>query len=170
MSEARRSPEAGSWCQSLADEAETQELGRAFARHARPPLAVWLRGDLGTGKTTFARAYIQALGFQGYVKSPSYGLLETYPLAAQTVLHLDLYRIEDPEELEYLALRDLYDTRSVLLVEWPERGAGNLPQADLVLEFEQTGEARFVNCRPLSEAGQVLAKTVIGEIRKALSS
>lgn len=153
----------GGWTLQLPDEASVEHLAGAFARCLRPPLAVWLRGDLGAGKTTFARAYVHALGFKGYVKSPSYGLLETYPLETQTVLHLDLYRIEDPEELEYLALRDLFDQRTVLLVEWPDRGRGHLPEPDLVLDFGESNEVRFIKCRPLSKAGQALAERVSGE-------
>jgi tRNA threonylcarbamoyladenosine biosynthesis protein TsaE len=122
---------------------------------------VYLRGDLGAGKTTFARAYIHALGFAGYVKSPSYGLLETYQVGGQTVLHLDLYRIEDPEELEYLAVRDLFDAASVLLVEWPDRGRQHLPAPDLVLDFGEMGAVRFIHCTAVSERGAAVADRVL---------
>ena len=96
------------WRQGVPDEAAVARLAARFAEAVQPPLVLYLRGDLGAGKTTFARAYIHALGYQGYVKSPSYGLLETYEAGGFNILHLDLYRIEDPEELEYLALRDLF--------------------------------------------------------------
>ena len=119
----------------------------------KPPCVVYLRGDLGAGKTLFTRAYIHALGFEGYVKSPSYGLLETYQAGGQTILHLDLYRIEDPEELEYLAIRDLYGQDCVLMVEWPNRGGNFLPDADLVLEFYEKGESRFIKCTSFSTSG-----------------
>ena len=110
------------WNYDLPDEAAAQDFAREFSAALQPPCVVYLKGDLGAGKTTFARAYVHGLGYEGYVKSPSYGLLETYQVDDIQVLHLDLYRIEDPEELEYLAIRDLYDRRSVLLVEWPDRG------------------------------------------------
>jgi tRNA threonylcarbamoyladenosine biosynthesis protein TsaE len=126
------------------------------------PAVIYLRGDLGAGKTTFARAYIHSLGFTGYVKSPSYGLLETYAAGGQNVLHLDLYRIEDPEELEYLALRDLFDDGSVLLVEWPDRGGYYLPKPDLVLDFGENSETRFICCRSFTECGQILSGKVSG--------
>ena len=129
-----------------------------------------LQGDLGAGKTTFARAYIQALGFEGYVKSPSYGLLETYEAGGFNILHLDLYRIEDPEELEYLALRDLFDQRTVLLIEWPERGEGHLPGADLTLKFGETGGKRHIACQEGSARGLALARSISSSFRYAVSS
>ena len=152
------------------DEAAVARLAARFAAAAEPPLVGYLRGDLGAGKTTFARAWIHALGYQGYVKSPSYGLLETYETAAQKVLHLDLYRIEDPEELEYLALRDLFDDRTVLLVEWPDRGAGRLPPADFVLEFGETAGGRHIDCRGASGRGRRLARQVTESTGNAVSS
>ena len=128
-------PNEPDWVEVVRNEEAVAVLAAKFAVSAETPVVIYLRGDLGAGKTTFARAYIQSLGFSGYVKSPSYGLLETYEAGGQKILHLDLYRIEDPEELEYLALRDLFDDDSVLLVEWPDRGKHHLPGPDLVLEF-----------------------------------
>ena len=145
------------WVSDVPCEAAVNRLAANFAAIVTPPTVIYLQGDLGAGKTTFARAYIQALGFPGYVKSPSYGLLETYEAGGQKILHLDLYRIEDPEELEYLALRDLYDCHSVLLVEWPENGDRNLPPPDVVLDFGETNEARFVSCSVYSARGGELA-------------
>ena len=145
------------WTCPVPDERDTVALARRFAGRLSPPCVVYLRGDLGAGKTLFTRAYIQAKGFEGYVKSPSYGLLETYELADQVVLHLDLYRIEDPEELEYLAIRDLYRRNTVLMVEWPDRGEGFLPAPDLVLEFSEKDETRFIKCIAFSSKGGGLA-------------
>lgn len=158
------------WHWMVADEAAVARLAACFARAAVPPLVGYLRGDLGAGKTTFARAYVHALGYEGYVKSPSYGLLETYDTALQKVLHLDLYRIEDPEELEFLALRDLFDERTVLLIEWPDRGAGHLPAADFVLEFGETGGERHIECLGLTGRGQELARAAADSFRYVVSS
>ena len=152
------------WEKSVGDEAASQALAAVFARHAKPPLVVYLKGDLGAGKTLFTRAYIHALGYKGYVKSPSYGLLETYEAGGQTVLHLDLYRIEDPEELEYLAIRDLYRNNCSLFVEWPDRGQHHLPAPDLVLEFGEIDESRFIRCILFSERGEALAAKVYSDI------
>jgi tRNA threonylcarbamoyladenosine biosynthesis protein TsaE len=145
------------WRRDVVDEAAVQRLAAEFARAVQPPAVLFLRGDLGAGKTTFARAYIHALGYEGYVKSPSYGLLETYRVQEQSVLHLDLYRIEDPEELEYLAIRDQFDDSTVLLVEWPDRGGGLLPAPDLVLDFAESGAVRFIECTTCSARGADLA-------------
>lgn len=148
------------WKRWVPDEQASAELARQFARHLAPPCVIYLQGDLGAGKTLFTRAYIHALGFEGYVKSPSYGLLETYEISGQLVLHLDLYRIEDPEELEYLAIRDQFTAKTVLMVEWPDRGEHFLPPPDMVLEFGETDESRFIRCRPFTPHGKELASKV----------
>jgi len=153
------------WRHPVHDEAAVRDLAAVFARAVRPPAVIYLRGDLGAGKTTFARAYIHALGFEGYVKSPSYGLLEIYQAGGQCVLHLDLYRIEDPEELEYLAIRDQFDDTTVLLVEWPDRGAGRLPAPDLALHFGEKRSGRIIECEPLSPPGLELSERVLRNIR-----
>jgi tRNA threonylcarbamoyladenosine biosynthesis protein TsaE len=148
------------WQRDVVNEQAVADLAAEFAAKVSAPLVIYLQGDLGAGKTTFARAYIHALGFKGYVKSPSYGLLETYRAGGQDILHLDLYRIEDPEELEYLALRDLFGDNTVLMVEWPDRGKNHLPEPDLVLDFGEKDETRFVECRPFSVRGEQLAVKV----------
>ena len=106
-----------------------------FASNVKIPLVLWLEGDLGAGKTAFARALIHALGYKGRVKSPTYGLLEHYQLTSLQVLHLDLYRIGDPGELEFLGVSDLLDNQTILLIEWPERGDGWIPKPDLIFRF-----------------------------------
>jgi len=149
------------WIWRVVDEEAVAKLAQHFARAMQTPCVVYLKGDLGAGKTTFARAYIHSLGFVGYVKSPSYGLLETYDAGGQKILHLDLYRIEDPEELEFLAIRDLFDAHSVLLVEWPDRGEKYLPAPDLVLEFSEKDEVRFISCKQASARGSKLLEKVL---------
>lgn len=126
----------------LTDTAATERLGATFARRLRAPSVIWLEGDLGAGKTTFARGLLQALGHQGNVKSPTYTLVEPYVLADCTLYHLDLYRLADPEELEFLGIRELAAPGTVLLIEWPARGAGFLPPPDLVLELAVAGNGR----------------------------
>ena len=118
---------------------ETEKLGATLlgvspARGA-PCRIVTLSGDLGAGKSTFARGVLRALGVTGAIKSPSYTLLETYPLAAVTAVHLDLYRLKDPSELEYLGLADYHRPGHLWLVEWPEHGGNRIPRADLNFEF-----------------------------------
>jgi len=149
------------WEKAVPDEAAISRLAATFARWVRTPVVIFLRGDLGAGKTTFARAFLHALGYPGYVKSPSYGLLETYRAGGITVLHLDLFRIEDPEELDYLAIRDLYDAETALLVEWPDKGLHHLPLPDLELNFDETDESRIISCFAKSAAGKELSNAIV---------
>jgi tRNA threonylcarbamoyladenosine biosynthesis protein TsaE len=117
---------------------ETEALAASLlGKPPRPeaPLVVELSGDLGTGKSTVARGALRALGVTGPIKSPSYTLLETYELPHSTAVHLDLYRLLDAGELEHLGLADYHRPGFLWLVEWPEKGAGRLPPADLRFEF-----------------------------------
>jgi tRNA threonylcarbamoyladenosine biosynthesis protein TsaE len=117
---------------------DTEDFGAALARAQPkgPALAVvYLAGDLGAGKTTLARGFLAARGISAQVRSPTYALTEVYPLEDSTVVHADLYRLEDPEELETLGLRDYAHEGHVWLVEWPERAGGHLPAADLSLSL-----------------------------------
>ncbi|MGH7747094.1 MAG: tRNA (adenosine(37)-N6)-threonylcarbamoyltransferase complex ATPase subunit type 1 TsaE [Candidatus Dormibacteria bacterium] len=117
---------------------------------------VFLEGELGAGKTTFARALLRALGVSERVKSPTYSLIETYQAGALRTHHLDLYRIAAPGELEWLGLPELLDPASLLLVEWPERGAGALPAPDLLLLFRHAGPVRDVIAHYKSARGREL--------------
>lgn len=142
----------------LVGEEATVAFGAAAARalpDAGPaPFVVLLEGDLGAGKTTFARGLLRALGVTRPVRSPSYGLLELYDAGDWQVLHLDLYRLHDPEELENLGLRDYHAGRTLWLVEWPERGAGQLPPADLRLSFQPGAGVHTVEAVAQSPAGE----------------
>jgi tRNA threonylcarbamoyladenosine biosynthesis protein TsaE len=112
---------------------QTEACGLARALPSRRPqlLQIHLHGDLGAGKTTLARGFLQALGHSGVVRSPTYTLLESYALGALTVVHTDLYRLQHPDELEALGLRDLALADHVWLIEWPERAGHWLPAADI---------------------------------------
>lgn len=137
---------------ALADEAATARLGRAFAASQPASAAVHLHGDLGAGKSTLARAWLRALGVTGPVRSPTYTLVERYPLATGgEALHLDLYRIAAPGELEFLGLDDA-DAR-LWLIEWPERGRGALPSPDLELRLAVAGAGRRCRVTAASPAG-----------------
>jgi tRNA threonylcarbamoyladenosine biosynthesis protein TsaE len=129
----------------LADDEATQSLGAALARGIATGIVagiIYLKGDLGAGKTTLARGFLRGLGHSGKVRSPTYTLVEPYALQPCRVYHLDLYRLADAEELEWLGLRDMLAEEALLLVEWPERGSGYLPAADLTIELEYTGDGR----------------------------
>lgn len=97
---------------------------------------VYLKGDLGAGKTTFTQFFLQACGVKEHVKSPTYTLYETYQVAEQIYVHMDLYRLTDPEELYFLGIEDIINRKNIILVEWPIKGHGVLPEADWILNFK----------------------------------
>jgi tRNA threonylcarbamoyladenosine biosynthesis protein TsaE len=115
---------------------------------------VYLQGELGAGKTTLARGILRGLGYQDKVRSPTYSLVEPYHVEQGAVYHLDLYRLTDPEELEWLGLRDMLSGSSLLLVEWPQRGVGQLPAADLEVKIDTAGSGRIVHMVAGSARGQ----------------
>jgi tRNA threonylcarbamoyladenosine biosynthesis protein TsaE len=136
------------------DEVAMLALGLSLSRCLRAGTVVYLSGDLGMGKTTLARGLIQALGHQGAVKSPTYTLVEPYELEARKVYHFDLYRLTDPEELEYMGIRDYFDGDSLVLVEWPECGSGFLPPADLVVTIQAEGGGRLIELLAVGYLGE----------------
>jgi len=137
----------------LADEAATVALGAALAASMPDRVAVHLQGDLGAGKTTLARALLRALGVTGPVRSPTYTLVERYPVAGGEAAHLDLYRIADPEELGFLGLDELADSALLWLIEWPERGRGLLPPPDLEIRLQVATLGRATTLRAVSPVG-----------------
>ena len=146
MTAPRTENEPHAWHPRSGDETEAlgaRLLGTPAPRDA-PCRVVFLRGELGAGKSTFARGVLRALGVQGTIKSPSYTLLETYELPAVTAVHLDLYRLQDPEELEHLGLPDYHRPGFLWLVEWPERGVGRLPEADLQFRFSMGADGHRI--------------------------
>jgi tRNA threonylcarbamoyladenosine biosynthesis protein TsaE len=133
----------------LADSTVTEALGEALARalpradaRTGSGAVVYLQGELGAGKTTCVRSLLRALGVTGLVRSPTYTLVETYPLAALTCVHVDLYRVQASTEVDELGLRDMVGPGCLLLVEWPDRGVGALPRADVDLTLRYAGDAR----------------------------
>lgn len=137
----------------LPDAEATDALAARFAASRPDRAVVHLHGDLGAGKSSFARAFLRALGVQGAIRSPTYTLVERYPLAdGREALHMDLYRIGDPGELEFLGIEP--DTIALWLVEWPERGAAALPPADMAIELAIEGAGRRFTAKAGSPTGQ----------------
>jgi tRNA threonylcarbamoyladenosine biosynthesis protein TsaE len=128
----------------LADAEATQALGARLAAvlGRRPGAVVFLEGDLGAGKTTFARGLMRALGVTGTLRSPTYTLMEPYEADGRRILHMDLYRLTDPAELDQLGLADFPPDETLWLVEWPERGQGRLPRVDVRIRLSLSGEGR----------------------------
>jgi len=149
----------------LIDEQATVAMGKQLAKIVRDELeqgvVVYLNGDLGAGKTTLTRGFVQGLGHKGKVKSPTYTLVEPYDLGEWQVYHFDLYRLADPEELEYMGIRDYFTQRSNCFIEWPEKGVGLLAKADLTINMAYQGEQRTIEIIAHSTLGcQLLAKIV----------
>ncbi len=136
--------------------AATEALGARLAEALTPGCILYLHGELGAGKTTLVRGLLHALGHVGAVKSPTYTLVEPYQLDDWRLFHWDLYRLADPEELEFLGLRDQLDGQAVLLLEWPERGQGELPAADVEVLLTYVGEGRQCRLNATSAAGAAL--------------
>jgi len=137
----------------LADATETEAFGTqlAVALRARTGWVVFLRGALGAGKTTLARAWLRALGVTGTIRSPTYTLIEPYEIDGHNLLHLDLYRLNDPEELAQLGLADTPPQAGGWLVEWPERGAGCLPAPSIEILLETVDSQRVVRASAAAE-------------------
>ena len=137
---------------------DTESLGGRFARTCPECdgglTVVYLTGDLGAGKTTFVRGFLRAQGIQGLVRSPSYTLLEIYETGPRTTLHLDLYRVRDPSELDNLGLREWAKPGHLWLIEWPERGGARLPAADVSVRLTSGAQAHEI---------ELSSHTVLGE-------
>lgn len=143
----------------LNDEAATLAFGGGLFPSIETACLIYLCGDLGAGKTTLVRGYLRAAGFSGNVKSPTYTLVENYQIGSQNIHHFDLYRLNDPEELEWMGIRDYLDEKTVCFIEWPERGEGCLPPADVVLTLEVVNDGRRLSVIARSERGEhVLAE------------
>jgi tRNA threonylcarbamoyladenosine biosynthesis protein TsaE len=148
------SPDSRQW--ELPNEDMTQALAAKVAGALEGGMVFYLHGPLGAGKTSFARALLTALGVGERVKSPTYSLIEGYVFQGRPAWHLDMYRIADPAELEWLGLDALSDPAAVVLVEWPERGAGALPAADLEWQLAYLGDGRRAAVRALTHRGERL--------------
>jgi tRNA threonylcarbamoyladenosine biosynthesis protein TsaE len=144
----------------LANEAATIALGQTLAATLKNTGAViYLYGDLGAGKTTLSRGIIQSLGHTGNVKSPTYTLVEPYELEEVSAYHFDLYRLADPEELEFMGIRDYLNPSNVLLVEWPDKGENFIPAPDITIHLSYDGEGRIAHLTPHTPKGEQIIET-----------
>lgn len=144
--------------QQFADEAAMLAWAHDHAGDLQAGLVIHLQGDLGMGKTTLSRGIIQGLGHTGNVKSPTYTLVEPYELGTLKVYHFDLYRLADPEELEFMGVRDYFAEDTLCLIEWPEKGVGVLPEADLEIVIEPWQAGRQLTFNSHTNKGRAQLK------------
>ncbi len=151
---------------SLEFELEGEDSMVAFGHRLAKASEGWgvfyLEGDLGAGKTTLSRGILRGFGHQGAVKSPTYTLVEPYEMERQAVYHFDLYRLGDPEELDFLGVREYFGPHALCLVEWPIRGQGFLPAADILVKIEYRPQSRVVVVEPVSEHGHTVCENLLG--------
>ena len=138
----------------LSDERATQTFGERLGQLAGLGTVVYLYGELGSGKTTFVRGFLKGKGYFGRVKSPTYTIVESYDKAQLPIHHFDLYRFKDPEEIEYLGIRDYLYGNNIILIEWPEKGKGYLPNPTLKLTLEIIDRGRKVHLAAANLLGQ----------------
>ncbi|CAD5106544.1 tRNA (adenosine(37)-N6)-threonylcarbamoyltransferase complex ATPase subunit type 1 TsaE [Zestomonas carbonaria] len=146
-----------------ADEAAMLELGARIARATAGRGVIYLHGDLGMGKTTLSRGIIRGFGHVGAVKSPTFTLVEPYEIGEWRIFHFDLYRLADPEELEFLGIRDYFEGDALCLIEWPQRGAGVLPKADLTITISVHGGGRSLHLAPHGPRGEAWCAALAAE-------
>lgn len=128
----------------LKDTGATEQFGAKLWVDLPEKCLIFLHGDLGAGKTTLVRGFLRAAGYKGAVKSPTYTLVEEYTLDDRKIFHFDLYRVADPEELEWIGIRDYFDQDSVCFIEWPDKGEGFLPEPDRIISLVTEGQGRSV--------------------------
>jgi len=126
----------------IPSEKAMMDFGGKIAKQLPNGGLVFLNGDLGAGKTTLVRGLLRNLGYQGIVKSPTYTLVEPYEINGRNIYHFDLYRLGDPEELEYMGGRDYWNSDALCLIEWPEKAQGYLPEPDMILNIRYLNEGR----------------------------
>jgi tRNA threonylcarbamoyladenosine biosynthesis protein TsaE len=144
----------------LSDEGSTLSFGERLGRVCGAHAVIFLRGELGAGKTTVVRGILRGLGHAGLVKSPTYTLVEPYRCGGRQVYHFDLYRLTDPEELEFMGARDYFEEDAICLVEWPERGEGFLPEPDLWLDLTYRDDGRDVTLTAPTERGRQVLEQI----------
>lgn len=138
----------------LADENATIALARRLGARVKPGMVFYLHGDLGAGKTTLVRGILNALGYEGHVKSPTYTLVEPYHISGLDLRHFDLYRLHDEDEWEAAGFRDEFDGNNIFFIEWPEKAPNLIPKADVEINFEILSQGRNVEILANTETGR----------------
>lgn len=147
----------------IENEAKMLVLANQFASSLTQTAIIFLRGPLGSGKTTFVRGFLRAKGITGPVKSPTYSLVETYALPGQKVHHFDLYRLQEAESLLELGIEDYLTADAICFIEWPERAEKELPLPDMIFDFQCIGEKRMVLGKAMTSLGKTLLQRLADE-------
>ena len=148
------------------DESTMLLLGAALGKVCPAGVVMYLKGNLGMGKTTLSRGFLHSYGHQGAVKSPTYTLVEPYQFDDRQIFHFDLYRLGDPSELEYIGIRDYFNDHDICLIEWPEQGEGFLPPADLVVRIEPYQQGRVLELHGASGTGTEIIEAMTSLVSK----
>lgn len=155
-----------SFCITVEGEVQQVAAGKNLGSKLEGGDVIFLKGRLGAGKTTFCKGVLAAFGYGGAVKSPTYTLVEPYELAEVTLFHFDLYRLGDVEELEFMGIRDYFSNRSICLIEWPDKGFGALPEADIQVDIHYRGE----NLRAIEyQAGTARGRDIVAQMEKEVN-
>nr|WP_276556371.1 tRNA (adenosine(37)-N6)-threonylcarbamoyltransferase complex ATPase subunit type 1 TsaE [Pseudomonas peradeniyensis] len=150
----------------LADEPATVAFGAKLAEVTQGHGVIFLEGDLGAGKTTLSRGLIRGLGHDGPVKSPTFTVVEPYEIGDIRAYHFDLYRLVDPEELEFMGIRDYFEGDALCLFEWPDKGAGVLPKPDLTITISPQAGGRSLNLSPQGARGEAWCAVLAKEFKQ----
>lgn len=148
----------------IATEEEMIVFGTQLAQACQlqmPPISCYLEGELGAGKTTLVRGFLQGYGHLGVVKSPTYTLVEPYQLNSRKIYHFDLYRLTDPEELEYIGIRDYLSDNAICLIEWANKGQGFVPPADIQIQLIYHQNNRLLTMTASSQVGEHILRAIM---------
>lgn len=142
--------------QRLLAESDTLEVAKDLASVIHPGTVIFLLGELGSGKTTFARGFLRGLGYRGKVKSPTYTLVESYDMAICTLFHFDLYRLNQPQELQQMGIEEYFSPIFITLIEWPEKGGTYLPTPDVICRLSYEGMGRHIEIDSHTKNGEAV--------------
>ena len=150
----------------LKDEKATENIGKKLAGILYPPLVIYLKGELGAGKTTLVRGFLRGLNYEGKVKSPTFTLVEEYSFEEKEfdIYHFDFYRLQSAEELEFMGIREYFHEKSICFIEWPERGLNVLPLADIQLELKEVDGGRELDIQFFTELGLSFKTALLKEL------
>jgi|TARA_B110000196_G_C21052696_1_gene618199 tRNA threonylcarbamoyladenosine biosynthesis protein TsaE len=152
------------YSEHLQDEVATIAFGKLLGGYCAGGARIFIKGDLGVGKTTLCRGILRAFGYEGAVKSPTFTLVEPYELAQQSIYHFDLYRLGNPNELEYIGIDEYFHAQNLCLVEWPERAADALPPCDVEVVLSVSGKSRDILLRSMTVLGEAVCQKVFGSL------